>query len=85
MFETTHNLEKQDGRPMSQAASRRSFIAEARVRGRINPCGICIRSGTGTNVSPSYSFTPVSIITPWLHTQHVGDVQTAFDSHGSPH
>jgi hypothetical protein len=41
---------------MAQAVSRRSLTAEARVRTRVNPCGICGgQNGTGTGFSPSSS------------------------------
>jgi hypothetical protein len=39
---------------MSQAVSHQPLTAEARVRGRVNPCGICGgQSETGTGLSPS--------------------------------
>jgi hypothetical protein len=41
---------------MAQAVSRRPLAAEARVRARINLCGICgLQSGTGTDFSSSSS------------------------------
>jgi len=44
------------GRAMAQAVSCRSFTAEARVRVRVSPCGICGgQSVTGTGFSPSSS------------------------------
>jgi hypothetical protein len=44
-------------RAMAQAVSRRPHAAEARVRSRVGPCGICGgQSGTGTGFPPS---TPV--------------------------
>jgi hypothetical protein len=43
-------------RAMVQAVSRRPLAAEARVRSRISPCGICSgQSGTETDFSPSTS------------------------------
>jgi hypothetical protein len=46
---------------MAQAVSRWPFAAEALVRARVNPCGICGRqSGTGTGFSPSSSVLPVN-------------------------
>jgi hypothetical protein len=44
---------------MVQAVSRRPLTAEARVRSRVGPCGICGgQSGTGTGYSPSTSGFP---------------------------
>jgi hypothetical protein len=44
---------------MAQAVSRRPLTAEARVRSRVSPCGICDgQSGTGTGYSPSTSVFP---------------------------
>ena len=44
------------GRAMAQAVSRRPLAAEARVRSRLRPCGICGgQSGTGTGFFPSTS------------------------------
>jgi hypothetical protein len=41
---------------MDQVVSRRPLTAEARVRARVNPCGICGgQSGTGTGFSPTSS------------------------------
>jgi hypothetical protein len=47
------------GRAMGEAVSRRPPTAEARVRSRLRPCGICGgQSGTGTGFSPSSSVFP---------------------------
>jgi hypothetical protein len=47
------------GPAMVQAVSRRPPTAEARVRSRVSPCGICGgQSGTGTGLSPSSSVFP---------------------------
>jgi hypothetical protein len=44
---------------MTQAVSRRPPIAEARVRSRVNPCGVCDgQSGTGTGFTPCTSVFP---------------------------
>jgi hypothetical protein len=44
------------GRAISQVVSSRPLTAEARVRARVNPCGICGgQSGTGAGFSPSSS------------------------------
>jgi hypothetical protein len=44
------------GRAMAQAVGRRPPTAEARVRSRVSPCGIC--GDTGTGFSPSSSVFP---------------------------
>jgi hypothetical protein len=47
------------GRAMAQVVSRWPLTAEARVRARVYPCGICGgQSGTGTVFSPSSSVFP---------------------------
>jgi hypothetical protein len=47
------------GRAKAQAVSRRPLIAEARVRSRVSPYGICDgQSGTGTGFSPSTAVFP---------------------------
>jgi hypothetical protein len=44
---------------MALAVSRRPLTAEARVRSRVSPCGICSgQSGTGTGFSPSPAVFP---------------------------
>jgi hypothetical protein len=51
-----------DGRAMAQAVSRRPPTAEAWVRSRVSPCGICVgQSGTGTGFFPEYFGFPLSI------------------------
>jgi hypothetical protein len=46
-------------RAVPQAVSRWPLIAEARVRTRVNPCGICDgKSGTGIGFSPNSSVFP---------------------------
>jgi hypothetical protein len=53
---------------MAQAVSRRPLIAEARVRSRVSPCGVCgEQSGTGTGFSPSCRFSPANFIPLVLH------------------
>jgi hypothetical protein len=50
------------GRVMAQAVSRWTPTAEARVRSRVSPCGICGgQSGTGTGFSPSTSSFPCQL------------------------
>jgi hypothetical protein len=47
------------GRAIGQVVSRRLLTADALVRSRGNPCGICGgQSGTGTGFSPSSSVFP---------------------------
>jgi hypothetical protein len=56
------------GRAMAQAVSRRPLTAEARVRSRFSPIGICDgQSGTGTGFPQVLRFSPVSFIPPVLH------------------
>jgi hypothetical protein len=57
-------------RAMAQVFSRRPITTEARVRARVNPCGIYDRrSGTGTGFSPSSSVLPCQYhSTVALHT-----------------
>jgi hypothetical protein len=50
------------GRAMTQALSPRPSIAEARVRSRVSPCGICGgQSGTGTGSFSEYFGVPLSV------------------------
>jgi hypothetical protein len=52
-------LNSTQGRVMAQAVSRRPPTAEARVRSRVSPCGICGgQSSTRTGFSPSTSVFP---------------------------
>jgi hypothetical protein len=47
---------------MAQVVSRRPVTAEARARVRVNQCGICGQSGTGTGSPPPEFFGfPLSI------------------------
>jgi hypothetical protein len=56
------------GRAMAQADSRWPLTAEARVRARVNPCGICGgHSGTGQVFSEYFGFPCKYIIPPLLH------------------
>jgi hypothetical protein len=53
---------------MAQAVSRWRLTAEARVRARVNPCGICGgQSGTGQVFSEYFGFPCKYIIPPLLH------------------
>jgi hypothetical protein len=53
---------------MAQAVSRRPLTAQARVRSRVGPCGICGRQGAlGQVFSRVLRFSPVSFIPPVLH------------------
>jgi hypothetical protein len=57
-----HTLYELSGRAMPHAVSRRPLTTEARVRSRVNPCGICGgQSGTGTGFSPSNSVFPCQL------------------------
>jgi hypothetical protein len=56
------------GRAMAQAVSRRPLTAEARVRSRASPCGICGgQSGTGQVFPRVLRFSPVNFIPPVLN------------------
>jgi hypothetical protein len=60
------------GRAIAQAVSRWTLTAEARVRARVDPCGICGgQSGTGAGFSQSSSVFPCryhSTIVPYSST-----------------
>jgi hypothetical protein len=59
----TGNCKPSIGRAMAQAVSRRPLTADARVRSRVSPCGICgLQSGTGTGFFP-----PNTSVFPVLH------------------
>jgi hypothetical protein len=61
---------------MAQAVSRRLLTAEARVRARVGPSGICGGlTGTGTVFLRVLRISPVSITPPWLSIRiyHLGD------------
>jgi hypothetical protein len=51
------------GSATAQAVSRRPLIAEASIRSRVSPSGICGgQSGTGTGFSPEYFGFPLSVL-----------------------
>jgi hypothetical protein len=54
---------------MAQAVSRRPLTADARVRSRVSPCGICGgQNCTGTGFSPRVlQFSPVNFFPPVFH------------------
>jgi hypothetical protein len=53
------------GRAMAHVVSSWPLTAEAQVRARVNPCGICGgQSGTGTGFSLSSSVFPCQYIIP---------------------
>jgi hypothetical protein len=63
---------------MTQAVSRRPLPAEARVRSRVGPCGICGgQSGTETGFSPSTSVFPCQF--------HSTDAPLKWKSRKKPH
>jgi hypothetical protein len=98
VFRVDHWVQK-SGHPWAKEISNivLSFAAEARVRARVSPCGICGgRSGTGTGSSPSSSgFTcKYHSVMPFhhssIHIYHLGDEQytrwlTQFRDVVSPH
>jgi hypothetical protein len=58
-FQVIMNTTGKLGRAMAAAVDHRPLTAEARVRSRVSPCGICGgQSGTGTSFSPSTSVFP---------------------------
>jgi hypothetical protein len=63
------------GRAMFQVVSRQPFTAEARVRARVNPCGICGgQSSAGTGFYPSSSVFPCQYHSNVaLQTHHLGN------------
>jgi hypothetical protein len=55
------------GRAMAQVVSRWPLTAEARVRARVNPCGICgWQSGTGTVFFSEFFGFPLSVYHSFL-------------------
>jgi hypothetical protein len=71
-------------RAMAQAVSRRPLTAEARVRSRVSPCGICDgQSGPGTGFPRVLRFSPVNFIPPVLHYLEKGNTtDLSTSSHG---
>jgi hypothetical protein len=66
------------GRAMTQAIIHRPLTAEARVRARASPRGICGgQNGTGTGLSPSSSVLPSQYNSSWLSNliYHLEDEQ----------
>jgi hypothetical protein len=56
---------------MAQAVSRWPLTAQARVRARVDPCGICGgQSGAVAGFLRVPRFSPASIIPPLLHICH---------------
>jgi hypothetical protein len=57
---------------MAQVFSRRPLTAEAQVRARVKPCGICgVQSGTGTGFSPSSSVFPCQYHSTFALQTHI--------------
>jgi hypothetical protein len=66
---------------MAQAVSGRPPTAEARVRSRVGPCGICGgQNGTGTGLPRVLRFSPVNFIPPVPHYLGGGDILFLFIS-----
>jgi hypothetical protein len=64
---------------MSQAVIRRPLTAEARIRARVNPCGICGgQSGTGTGFSPSSSAVPCQYHSTVVLRTHISPVDEQY-------
>jgi hypothetical protein len=63
---------------MAQVVSRRPLTAEDRFRARVNPCGICGQSGTGTGFIRVLRFSPViSFHRRSPNSYHLGNVLIA--------
>jgi hypothetical protein len=68
MFRKERSVCRFVGRARAQAVSRRPLTAEAQVRSRVSPCGVCGgQSGNGTDFSPSCRFSSVNFIPLVLH------------------
>jgi hypothetical protein len=63
---------------MAQVVSYRLLTAEARVRTRLNPCGICgVQSGTRADISPNSSVLPRQYyFTVALHPHIIWDMNS---------
>jgi hypothetical protein len=76
----------QDGRAMAQAVSRRPSTAEARVRSRVCPCGICGgQSGIGTGFYPSSSVFPCQFRSTGAPLLGKGQKIIIIGLHSKPH